>query len=58
MKNDILINKWINEFEFYIEHKLYIIDLLLICKIFKKTQSYSTTSKLAKISKLKILNHI
>ncbi|KAL4148879.1 hypothetical protein QTP88_003024 [Uroleucon formosanum] len=58
MKNHILINKWINEFESCVEHKLYIIDLLLICKIFKKTHSYSTTSQLAKISKLKILNNI
>lgn len=58
MKNDVLINKWINEFESCVEHKLYIIDLLLICKIFKKTQLYSTTFQLAKINKLKILNHI
>jgi hypothetical protein len=36
IKNNILINKWINEFESCMEHKLYIVYLLLICKIFKK----------------------
>jgi len=37
---------------------MYIIEQLLICKIFNETKLFSTTSELAKISKLKILNYI
>jgi len=40
-----------------VEHELYIIEQLLICKIFKKTKLYGT-SRLVKIEKLKILCHI
>jgi hypothetical protein len=42
--------------EYCIEHEIYIIEHLLICKIFNKTKMFSTTSKLAKLSKLKISN--
>lgn len=60
IKVDVLINQWLNDGNDCNckEHKLFIIDHLLICKIFKKTQTISTTSQLAKVSKLKILNHI
>lgn len=46
IKKDDLIRKWLldNKFESCNEHKLYIIDLILICKIFQKTQLYTTTS--------------
>jgi len=39
-----------------IEHKMYTIKHLLMCKIFNKTKLFSTTSKLAKLTKL--LNYI
>lgn len=57
-QNCDIINTWININTNCVDHKLYIINLLLICKIFKKTQLYATTSKLAKIEKLKILSHV
>jgi len=52
------IKAWVKINAECVEHKLYIIEQLLICKIFKKTKLYATTSKLAKIEKLKILSHI
>lgn len=60
IKVDVLINQWLNDGNDSNckEHKLFINDHLLICKILKKTQTISTTSQLAKVSKLKILNHI
>ncbi|KAL4121023.1 hypothetical protein QTP88_013608 [Uroleucon formosanum] len=52
------IKAWIEMNADCVEHKLYIKEHLLICNIFKKTKLYATTSKLAKIEKLKILSHI
>lgn len=52
------IKAWVENTADCVEHKLYIIELLLICKIFKKIKLYATSSKLAKIAKLKILSHI
>jgi len=52
------IKAWVENTSDCVEHKLYIIELVLICKIFKKTKLYATSSKLAKIEKLKILNHV
>lgn len=59
VKNNNTIKKWLDEsITSCIEHKMFIIEQLLICKIYNKTKLFSTTSKLAKLSKLKILNHI
>jgi len=57
IKMDILVIQWLKDDDCK-EHKLFIIEKLLICKIFKKIKTISTTSQLAKISKFKILNHI
>jgi len=59
VKNNKTVIKWLDDStKNCLEHKMYIIDQLLICKIFNKTKMFSTISKLAKLSKLKILNHI
>lgn len=59
IKENNTIIKWLDEsMKNCIEHKMYIIEQLLICKLFNNTKNFSTTSKLAKLSKLKILNHI
>lgn len=59
VKNNKTVIKWLDgSMKTCIEHKMYIIEHLLICKIFNKTKMFSTTSKLAKLSKLKIINHI
>jgi len=58
-KEDQLISTWINENEnACFEHYIFILEKLIICKIFKKAKHFSTTSHQAKIAKLKILNHI
>ena len=59
VKNNNTVKKWLDEsIKNCLEHKIYIIEHLLICKIFNKTKMFSTTSKLEKLSKLKILNHV
>lgn len=59
LKKNYLIKKWLDESnESCKKHKLFIIEKLLICKIFNKSKTFSTTSKLAKIAKLKILNRV
>jgi len=48
VKNNKTVIKWLDKsMEICIEHKTYIIERLLICKIFDKTKMFSTTSKLA-----------
>lgn len=57
-KNDTII-KWLDKsIENCLEHKMLIIEHILICKIFNKTKIFSSTSKQAKLSKFKILTHI
>jgi len=59
LKEDQLISTWINENDnACYEHYIFILEKLIICKIFKKAKHFSTTSCQAKIAKLKILNHI
>lgn len=56
-KNTII--KWLDEsIANCLEHKMFIIEHILICKIFNKTKIFSSTSKQEKLSKLKILTHI
>lgn len=57
-KTDKLISRWINKEHTCVEHHIFILEKLLICKIFKKAKLFSTTSHQSKIAKLKILNHI
>lgn len=57
-KTDQLISRWINAEHPCAEHHIFILEKLLICKIFKKAKLFSTTSHQTKIAKLKILNHI
>lgn len=57
-EKDYVIIKWIAEKNTCREHRLQILEKLLICKIFKKAKTISTTSNQAKLAKLKILNHV
>lgn len=59
LKEDQLISTWINENDnACYEHYIFILEKLIICKIFKKAKHFSTTSCQVKIAKLKIFNHI
>jgi len=59
LNNDFVINKWIDDESITCKgHKIFILEKLLIFKMFKTAKSFSTTSTQTKIAKLKFLNHI
>jgi hypothetical protein len=59
LKKDELISNWIDEKNnMCADHYVFILEKLLICKIFRTTKIYSTTSHQIKLAKLKILSHI
>uniref|UniRef100_A0A2S2NPA0 Transposable element P transposase n=1 Tax=Schizaphis graminum TaxID=13262 RepID=A0A2S2NPA0_SCHGA len=53
-----LIKHWLHENEECADHKLFILDKLLTCKIFKKCKDHSITTRQSKLTKLKILSHV
>lgn len=57
-KRNNLIQHWLGENEECAEHKLFILDKLLTCKIFKKCQDHSIITRQSKLTKLKIVSHV
>lgn len=57
LKKKQLVSNWLNEDDSCTEHKLFILENLFICKIFKKTKDYSISSTQSKLTKLKIPSH-
>jgi hypothetical protein len=53
-----LIKHWLYNNEECADHKLFILDKLLTCKIFKKCKDHSITIKQSKSMKLKILSRV
>ncbi|KAE9521917.1 hypothetical protein AGLY_017724 [Aphis glycines] len=59
LKKDELISNWIDEKNNKCaDNYVFILEKLLICKIFRTSKTFSTTSHQIKLAKLKILSHI
>lgn len=59
LKKNELISNWIDEKNNKCaDHYVFILEKLLICKIFRTSKTFSTTSHQIKLAKLKILSHI
>lgn len=59
LKNNELILNWIDENKNKCaDHYVFILEKLLICKIFRNSKIFSTTTCQIKLVKLKILSHI
>lgn len=51
------IKNWLYEKEECVEHRTFILEKLLTCKMFKKCKDFLVTGQ-SKLAKLKILTHI